>query len=46
MNAPRFKELSVSLIYDMVKEVPSIQKYLPKDLGERLPRKFLFDVSV
>ena len=46
INAPRFKELTVSKVYDMVKDIPGITVYLPSDIsGEKLNRSFLFDVS-
>ena len=46
MNAPRYRELTVAKIYEMVTQVQAVMDYLPKDLpGESLPRVYLFNVS-
>ena len=46
VNAPRFKELTVSRISVMVKNEPKILRYLPSDIEtDRLPRSYFFTVS-
>ena len=46
VKAPRFKELTVARVYDMVKDIPAIMTYIPSESSaDRLPRGFFFDVS-
>ena len=45
VNVPRYRELTVEKILEMIKSVPSVLKYLPSDVDDKIPRSFLFNVS-
>ena len=45
VTAPRYKELTVEKILEMVRQVPAVLRYLPSDCDSKIPRSFLFNVS-
>ena len=47
VKAPRYREMTVAKVYEMVADVPAILNYLPSQIdGECLPREYFFNVSL